>query len=122
MTTTKTTEDLALAVMRRLGLVDINKQPTAAQLAHISDVYQDKLEELIPRDKIYWSTDAIPRAVFGAMTRIVAEEVAPTFSKPVPTEQDENGQAMSIGNRGLMMLKRHMARDTTGLPTQAQYF
>ena len=120
--TTKTTQQLATAVMRRLGAIDMNKEPSAAERTWITQLYEDKIEELIPADRVYWTTAEIPQAIFGAMTRIIAEEFAPTIGMPVPTEQDESGQAMSIGNRGLMMLKRHLAVEASGLPTKAVYF
>ena len=56
------------------------------------------------------------------MTRIIAEEFAPSIGMDIPTEQDETGNAVSIGNHGLMMLKRHMAREPSGVPTAATYF
>ena len=120
--TTRTTQELATAVMRRLGAIDINKEPTDAQRSAISNLYEEKLAELIPEDRVYWTSDAIPLAVFGAMTRIIAEEFAPSIGMEIPTEQDETGNAVSIGNHGLMMLKRHMAREPSGVPTAATYF
>ena len=119
---TKTSQDLATAVMRRLGMLDMNKEPTAAELAHIQDLYTDKLEELTGDDKVYWAAEEIPRAAFGAITRILAEEFCVSMGKDIPTEQDENGTPVSIGNRGLRMLRRHMATVGSGLPTKAVYF
>lgn len=122
MATTKTQAQLATSVMRKLGIIDPNKQPTAAEQAVIIDIYLDKIEELFPRDKIYWPVDDIPRAAFGAMVRIVAEEFCTAMGKDVPFEQDENGSKVSIGNKGLSMLHRLMQRDPTGLPNKANYF
>lgn len=121
-TTTKTTSDLATAVMRKLGMIDPNKTPSAAEQSMIIDLYYDKMEELRAKELVYWSESAIPRAVFGAMVRIIAEEFAPALGADVPTEQDESGAVVSIGNMGLRMLRRQMARDATGLPTKANYF
>lgn len=118
----KSPSELATAVMRRLGLIDVNKQPTAAEQAALIDHYYDKLEELAPENLVYWPTSQIPRAVFGAMVRIVAEEFATTLGKDVPTEQIEGGPAVTIGNHGMHMLRKHVARAATGLPTKAQYF
>lgn len=119
---TKTTAQLATAVMRKLGLIDTNKEPSAGQQASIIDLYEDWVESVRPMDMIYWETAAIPRAVFAAVTRIIAEEFCNSMGRDIPTEQDENGQAVSIGNRGLMMLKRHLAREQSGVPTRATYF
>lgn len=120
--TTRTTQQLAEAVMRRIGGVDINKQPSAAERAWIEQLYAEKLEELVPVDKVYWEASAIPLAVFGAMSRIIAEEFAPAIGMAVPTEMDEGGDVVSIGEKGLRMLKRHMARGPSGVATKASYF
>lgn len=122
MSNYKSQAQLATSVMRKLGIIDPNKQPTAAEQAMIIDIYLDKLEELFPRDKIYWPSDQIPRAAFGAMVRIVAEEFCTAMGKDIPKEQDENGTMQSIGNRGLSMLHRLMMRDSSGLPAMANYF
>ncbi len=122
MSTTRTKQQLATAVMRRLALTDVNKEPTANERAHIEAVYDEVLEDLSQQDKVYWISDSIPIGVFNAIVRIVAEEVCPTFGVPVPTEQDESGAAVSIGNHGRRILDRHMARSATGLPVRAQYF
>jgi len=118
----KTPEELATAVMRRLGLIDLRKQPSAQEQAHITDIYLDKHEELSHQNLVYWPTTAIPRAVFGAITRIVAEEFCTSVGRDIPVEQDDDGQQMSIGNHGLRMLRALMARDATGLPIKAAYF
>jgi hypothetical protein len=120
--TTRTTQELATAVLRRISGIDINKEPTAAQRAEVTRLYEEKLAELIPQDKIYWEEDEIPLAVFGAMTRIIAEEFAPSIGMSTSTEMDEGGDVVSMGEKGLRMLKRHMARAPSGVPTKAQYF
>lgn len=120
--TTRTTQELAEAVMRRLGAIDINKQPSAAERAWIEQLYEEKLAELIPADRVYWPSGEIPLGVFGAMSRILAEDVAPSIGMDIPTEQDEGGSVVSIGEKGLRMLKRHMATAPSGLPTMADYF
>ena len=58
--TTRTTQELATAVMRRLGAVDINKEPTDAQRSAISNLYEEKLAELIPEDRVYWTAMQYP--------------------------------------------------------------
>lgn len=121
-TTTKTLPQLATAVMRRLGMIDPNKEPTASEQAIIIDHYYNKLEELRPEDLIYWPEDAIPRAAFEAMVRIVAHQFSTTLGQDIPTEQMENGDVVAIGTAGMRMLRRHMARSASGLPIRANYF
>ena len=121
-TTTTTPSELATAVMRRLGMIDPNKQPTASEQAIIIDHYYNKMEELRAEDLVYWSEQAIPRAVFEAMVRIIAGQFSTTLGQEVPTEQTESGDVVAIHNMGMRMLRRQMARDATGLPVKASYF
>lgn len=120
--TTRTTTDLSFSVMRRLGLIDLNKDPKPNERAYITQLYEEKLAELIPEERVYWDDEEIPLAVFNAMVRILAEELAPTFGAPVPVEMDESGNQVSIGIHGRRMLERHMARPASGVPTKASYF
>lgn len=118
----KTPAELATAVMRKLGMIDMTKEPTALEQAGILEIYYDKLEELSAEELVYWPTAEIPRAAFGAMTRIVAAEFATVLGQEIPTEQSESGVVVSLGNNGMRMLRRLMARDAAGLPTKASYF
>lgn len=118
----KTPEELATAVMRRLGMIDANKQPTASEQAIIIDHYYNKMEELRAEDLVYWPESQIPRAAFEALIRVIAQQFSTTLGQDVPTEQTESGDVMAIGNVGMRMLRRLMARDATGLPTMANYF
>lgn len=120
--TTRTIQDLATAAMRKAGMIDINKQPTAAELAMATRIYEEKYAELNFRDLVYWTASAIPLEAFGAMVRMVAAELCPPLGKEIPTEQDEDGKVMAIDKIGMRMLRRHLARDATGLPVKAQYF
>lgn len=107
----------------RLGLVDIRKQPTAEQRARVERLYAQKYAELARRDQAYWRQDEIPDLVVGALGRIIAEELCSGIGMPVPTEADDtSGQEVSIGTKGRRLLARLLARERTGLPTQAEYF
>lgn len=118
----KSPAQLATSVMRKLGLIDPNKQPTAVEQAAIIDIYYDKFDELSLENLVYWPLAEIPRGVFGAIVRIVGEEFSTVLGQEIPTEQTEAGQAVSIGVNGMRMLRRHMARESTGLPIKASYF
>lgn len=118
----KTPEQLATAVMRRLGMIDPNKEPTASEQSIIIDHYYNKMEELRAEDLVYWPEAEIPRAAFEAMVRVIAQQFSTTLGQDVPTEQTESGDVMAIGNVGMRMLRRQMARDATGLPVKANYF
>lgn len=119
---TSTVAELAADVLGvRLGVVDINKTPTAAQLARVERLYNQKYTELVQLDKAYWPSATIPDLVVGALSRIIAEELCPGFGMQIPVEMHD-GQAVSIGTKGQRMLDELLARGLTGLPTQAEYF
>src|SRR5262245_31766195 len=114
---TRTVTELAIDVLgTRLGVVDINKSPTAAQQARVESLYNTKYAELYIQDKAYWPIDEIPDLVFGALSRIIAEEMCPSFGMPVPMESDDDGQVVTIGSKGWRLFHRVIARERTGVP------
>lgn len=120
---TSTVADLASDVMAvRLGAIDINEAPSAAEVAKITRLYAQKYAELSRDDRVYWQSDEIPDLVCGALSRIIAEEIAPGLGLPIPTEADEDGSVVSIGTKGHRMLRRFLAREATGLRVKAEYF
>ena len=120
---TSTISDLATDVMSlRLGAIDVNESPSAGEVAKITRLYNQKYAELNRFDRVYWLSDEIPDLVCGALSRIIAEEIAPGLGMPVPTEADETGEVMSIGTKGHRMLRRFLASEPTGLRTAAEYF
>jgi hypothetical protein len=125
----RTAHQLATAVMRRLGAIDQNSEPTAAERAQIIALYHDKYAELKNDELVFWENSEdddeaeIPKEVFGALTRIMVEEFASTVGEPIPSEQLENGMGpVSIGVKGMHMLRRIVARRPSGVPTKAEYF
>lgn len=120
---TRTVAELAVDVLGvRLGQIDINKQPTSAQRARVSSLYDQKYAEMNRLDRVYWPSAEIPELVFGALSRIIAEEMCPGFGMPIPSEFDDDGQQVSIGTKGRRMLQRFFAKDPSGVPTMATYF
>ncbi len=120
---TKNVAELAADVLGvRLGVIDINKSPTAAQRARVQSLYDQKYAEMSRFDRTYWPADEIPDLVFGALSRIIAEEMCVGLGMPVPAEPDETGQTVSIGTKGRFMLNRILATEATGLPVRATYF
>lgn len=120
---TKSVSQLAADVLGvRLNIIDINKSPTPAQQARVQSLYDQKFAELSLLDKVYWPANEIPDVVFGALSRIIAEEMCPGFGMDVPVEPDDNGQPVSIGTKGHRMLSRLLAREPTGGPVRATYF
>lgn len=120
---TKNVQELAADIFGvRLGLIDINKQPTAAQRARVQSLYDTKYAELSILDKAYWPSAEIPDLVFGALSRILAEEVCYGIGIEIPTEPDDDGQPVSIGTKGWRLFNRLVSREPTGAPTKANYF
>lgn len=120
---TSTIAQLAADVMAiRLGAIDVNEEPSAAELTKITRLYEQKYAELNRHDRVYWLSADIPDLVCGALSRIIAEEIAPGLGLPVPSEPDETGEVISIGTKGHRMLKRFLASEPTGLRTTAEYF
>lgn len=118
----RTTQDLSKKVMELLALLEAQEDVSTEDHALISNAYTDKYQELFFRELAYWPVDEIDNKAFLAMARIMAEEVASAFSKPVPTEFSEGGQPISMGTKGLMDLRRIVARERSGLPTPGVFF
>jgi hypothetical protein len=125
----RTVHQLITAAVRKLASIDENEEPSAAQRAKGVDLYDEKYAELDGEELVYWDNSGDPEAeeipvrVFGALTRIMAEEMAPVMGEPIPSEQDENGAGpLSIGTKGMRMLRRIMAREASGVPTRIDYF
>lgn len=120
---TSTVADLANDVMSiRLGAIDLNESQSASEMAKISRLYAQKYAELSRDDRVYWPFDEIPDLVCGALSRIIAEEIAPGLGMQPPTEPDEDGTVVSMGTKGHRMLRRLLSREATGLRVKAEYF
>ncbi len=118
----RTTQDLSKKVMELLGLGEAQEDPSAEDHGTIVAAYESKYEALFFRKIAYWPVDAIDDKAFLAMARIMAAEVASAFGKAIPMEFSEGGQPIDMGTNGLMDLRRIVARERSGLPTQAVYF
>lgn len=125
----RTVHQLATAAMRRLAATDQNEEPSAAERAIAVDLYGEKYAELADDELVYWDNSGdpeaaeIPALVFGALSRILAEELAPHVGVPIPSEQGENGEGpLSIGTKGMRMLRRRIGRRASGAPTEINAF
>jgi len=107
----------------RLGVVGLGGTPNAAQIARVQKLYDQKYAEMAAEDRVYWSQNDIPDLVAGALGRIIAEEICGGIGMQIPTETDNtDGKQVSIGTKGRRMLAKILARERTGLRTQAEYF
>lgn len=125
----RTVHQLATAaIKRRLAAIDINEEPSAAERSEAISIYDEKYAELEGEELVFWEnsgdpdTEEIPERVFGALTRIMAEELASAIGQAIPSEQDEDGSPLSIGTKGMRMLRRIMARPASGVPTMIDPF
>lgn len=117
----KTEAELARRVMLKMGKIDAETSPTAADQDFVISEYRSKYEEWKAEDLVYWSLsttdDVIPEAVFPVVVRLVLNEVQGAFGLPSTLEETE------ARNITLMrQLRRHMARQKTGMPTRAVYY
>lgn len=113
----RTRQELAVEVMRELGELGASEQPSAEDAALIKARYDDKLEQWRDDDLVYWSADEIPNAIFLPIKDVIVNEVRGVFGEPVPPEE-------KILKEDILMrrIRRHIARNATGLPTRAEYF
>jgi len=121
----RSVHELVTAALRRLTVIGQGEEPAAAEMAQGVAIYDEKYAELAADDLVYWDNsddpdaEEIPELVFGALTRIMAEELAPNVGQAIPSEQAENGAGpLSIGNKGMRMLRHHVARRSSNTPTK----
>lgn len=118
---TKTKLELAIHVLRDLGVIDASESPdeTNDDVAWVIDQYEDKFQELAAPglELTYWSRDTIPSAVFGILVDLISNDVAASFGQPqsIPDK-------MQVEEIILKKLRRHVARSASGLPTVTEYF
>jgi hypothetical protein len=123
--TTRNIQELALAVMGLLSSNDIYEGAVGSQeLAIITDRYTERMATLRFEGLVYWPDAAIPLEVFDAVTRIVAHEAARPLGEAIPEEQvlDGGGPPQQVGVTGMRMLRQHMRKHRSKLPTVGEYF
>ncbi len=118
----RTPHDLATRVLKLLGLLDAQEEASAEDAADIIRTYEEKWSEFSARELVYWPRDVIPDEAFQHIARIVADDMATTFGRAAPVENDESGRQTTMGAKGMMGLRRLIERQATGLPTVADYF
>ena len=115
--TTRTREQLATAVLRKLGVIDAIETPSAADQQYVISEYDDKHAELEDQRRAYWPANEIPLAVFQIMVRMIANEVGATYGDGSRVEDRET--RFQIIQKQLI---RHVARPASGVPTRAKHF
>lgn len=113
----KTTAELATAVLRELNVIDATETPDSEDTAYITTLYQDKFEELNDKELVYWSRDEIPGPIFLAIRDLIINEARGTYGQP-QTPEDKEAREVII----LKRVRAHMHKRPSGLPVMARYY
>ena len=117
MALTKTTADLAEAVLRELGAIDATEDPESVDETFVIAAYGDKFAELQDRELAYWSQTAIPNAIFLVVRDLVINEVRGAFGEPMSADQKESQEIII-----LRRLRQHIQVRPSGHQNEAVYF
>lgn len=80
--TTRTESELAADVLRDLGVIAAEADPSALDSQWVIRRYRNILDELTDDGIAYWSADAIPLNVYEGLIDILALTVGPSFGRP----------------------------------------
>lgn len=107
----KTSTQLADAVLRELGVVDAEETPDTVDRTYVSGVYTDKHAELSApgRELAYWPVATIPDGVFIPLRNLIMLEVQGAYGEPVDPVEKEAREAVL-----LRAFHRHTARGASG--------
>jgi len=117
---TRTTTELAVAVLRHLAVIDATQTSSdadAADILYIQTLYADKFEELNDMELTYWSPNEVPKPIFLAVRDLIANEARGNYGEPMGVADKESAEIII-----LKRIRRHMHQRSSGLPTKAQYF
>lgn len=117
-----TTTQLAVAVLRKLRVIDATETSSdidSAIITQITDVYRAKFEELEAHGKelTYWQYSTIPKPVFLTLVDLIANEVRSEFGQPMSAEAKETEETTI-----LRRLRKHVQVQGSGGPVAAIYF
>jgi len=116
----KTTTQLAVAVLRQLSVLDASEDENnadAEDIAYIQDLYASKFHELADEELTYWTPDEVPDPLFLAIRDLVANEARGTYGEPLLPSVKE---AEEIIIKKRIRLNMHLR--SSKLPTKAEYF
>lgn len=119
MAVTRTTTELATAVLRKLSQIDAVETAddhTEAKTV-ITDSYNDKYYELRFKDLTYWTQTTIPVEVFPAIRDLIVLDVSGEFGQPVSPEDYEAREQII-----LKRIRRITGRQHSKNRTQTLYF
>ena len=114
----RTESQLATSVMQQLNLISADEAPTASDAAYVKGAYEDAYASWQDKGWAYWPVNAIPVLVYRAVTFAVCGEIASGFGIQEPMVSGDDGRPILIGAKGIKDMRRHIARRTSGEPTQ----
>lgn len=117
-----TTTQLAVAVLRKLRVIDAAETSSdidSAIITQITDAYRAKWEEISAhgQELTYWAYDDIPNPVFLTLVDLMANEVRSEFGQPMSANEKEAEETIIMRR-----LRKHVQVQGSGKPTQALYF
>lgn len=114
----RTLADLRNATLEKMGIVAAGETANADDATTVERIITDKHAELEDLSLVYWPTSAIPNAVFGSLTKIMAYECGAEFmlsGNDIAALKTWNDEAMKA-------LHRHIATKVSDAPVRANYF
>lgn len=113
----KTTTQLATSVLQKLAVLNATETASTEDAALITAIYNDKYAEWQDQELTYWVPDDIPFPLFRIIVELIANEVRDEFGQPQSPEDKEQRETIL-----LKPLRRHMSKQSSGLPVKANYF
>ena len=113
----RTRSELATSVLTELAVIGASETPSAEDATLVKNAYNDKFEQWVDEELVYWELDEIPNAIFLPIRDIIMNEVRGSFGEPMPL-----AERLATEDILTSRLRRHMARGTTGHRTEAEYF
>lgn len=117
MALTRTTTELATAVLRELSQIDATEDAddhTEAKTV-ITDAYHDKYHELRVKEMVYWAQEGIPVEIFLPIRDLIINEVSGAFGQPMPPEVREANEQIILKKIRRVTTVKHSKNRTKAL-------
>lgn len=116
---TKSTTDLATAVLQHLAVLDATETIDSSDETYVTGVYEDKWAEMSSHgnETTYWPSASIPDAVFLILRDLISLHCRAAYGIPISEAELEMEE-----NRVMRRLRRHISVQSSDLPTQTSTF
>lgn len=117
MALTRTTTELATAVLRELSQIDATEDADdhTESKTVITDAYHDKYHELRVKEMVYWTLTSIPVEVFLPLRDLIINEVSGSFGQPLPPDVREANEQLILKKLRRVTTVRHSKNRTKAL-------